>query len=417
MSSQDVTVELSEDDKFVEEVVAQFDNENRLSTTGFSKYLNKAINLIQHGGKIQDFCDFKSVNKHMDNLNTKLRPKQNTTIATNSADTTTLITFNKDEKAKLRRNYRDKALSSIKAIGSRVLDFLKALVEGQYVGTPDYIDLKLYQPDMIEEIKAFREWVQENESSLQNSLIMESVYLEVLSNTKIGLLSKKDHIVPLIEGFLQVDEDIWVKNDFENNVKTYLKDKKSNFTPNQEQYFAGFVQYVKDNKSSVDNQSSVEPANPEKRQKTITQRLSDVYKDLNKKRNPTKKRKIHATLSAAVEEVVLVSDNEAEGARNETSSEVSEKETDGPTKASKNSKDNRSKAKPIRVSESSPNSSTGLTNILQDDSQREKTNDEEEKSDGSRRKISKANPLSEERSAAAKSAKSATARQLERKQL
>ena len=35
MSSQDVTVELSEDDKFVEEVVAQFDNENRLSSTGF----------------------------------------------------------------------------------------------------------------------------------------------------------------------------------------------------------------------------------------------------------------------------------------------------------------------------------------------------------------------------------------------
>ena len=103
MSSQDVTVELSEDDKFVEEVVAQFDNENRLSTTGFSKYLNKAINLIQHGGKIRDFCDLldKSVNKHMDNLNTKLRPKQNTTIATNSADTTTLITFNNNEKAKL----------------------------------------------------------------------------------------------------------------------------------------------------------------------------------------------------------------------------------------------------------------------------------------------------------------------------
>ena len=97
MSSQDVTVELSEDDKFVEEVVAQFDNENRLSSSGFSKYLNKAIKIIQHGGKIRDFCDLldKSVKIHMDNLNTKLRPKQNTTIATNSADITTLITFNK----------------------------------------------------------------------------------------------------------------------------------------------------------------------------------------------------------------------------------------------------------------------------------------------------------------------------------
>ena len=46
------------------------------------------------------------------------------------------------------------------------------------------------------------------------------------------------------------------------------------------------------------------------------------------------------------------------------------------------------------VLESTPNLSTGSTNILQDDSQREKTNDEEEKSDGLRRKISKANPLS-----------------------
>ena len=39
MSSQEVTVELSEDDQFVEEVVAQFDEENTLSNSGFSKYL------------------------------------------------------------------------------------------------------------------------------------------------------------------------------------------------------------------------------------------------------------------------------------------------------------------------------------------------------------------------------------------
>jgi len=36
MSSQEVTVELSEDDKFVVEVVAQFENENILSSSGFS---------------------------------------------------------------------------------------------------------------------------------------------------------------------------------------------------------------------------------------------------------------------------------------------------------------------------------------------------------------------------------------------
>jgi hypothetical protein len=53
----------------------------------------------------------------------------------------------------------------------------------------------------------------------------------------MGLTSKKDDIVPLIEGFLEVDEGIWVDNDTENNVKTYLKEKKSNFTTNQEIVF------------------------------------------------------------------------------------------------------------------------------------------------------------------------------------
>ena len=82
-------------------------------------------------------------------------------------------------------------------------------------------------------------------------------------------------------------------------------------------------------------------------------------------------------MSEAVEEVVLVSDDESEGARKETSSEVSENETDGPTKASQNSKDNRSKAKPIRVLESTPNLSTGLTNILRNNSQVGKNADNE----------------------------------------
>ena len=74
---------------------------------------------------------------------------------------------------------------------------------------------------------------------------MDSVYLEVLSNPRIGLTSKKDDIVPLIEGFLEVDEGIWVENDTENNVKTYLKEKKFNFTANQEIVFQSLVKFVK----------------------------------------------------------------------------------------------------------------------------------------------------------------------------
>ena len=108
MSSQEVTVELSEDDKFVEEVVAQFENENILSSSGFSMYLNRAIKLIKNGGKIRDFCDLldKSVNMHMINVSTKLKAsmKQNTTIATNSADVTTLITMTAVERKQLTRN-------------------------------------------------------------------------------------------------------------------------------------------------------------------------------------------------------------------------------------------------------------------------------------------------------------------------
>ena len=382
MSSQEVTVELSEDDQFVEEVVAQFDEENTLSNSGFSKYLKKAFKLIQNDGKIRDFCDLleKSVNMHMINVSTKLKAsmKQNTTIATNSADVTTLITMTAVERKQLTRNYKDRALASIKTIGTKVLNFLRVLVNEQFEfeASTDYLELLIAQPDMKNEILAFRAWVKENPLSLQKSLIMDSVYLEVLSNPKMGLTSKKDDIVPLIEGFLEVDEGIWVDNDTENNVKTYLKEKNSNFTTNQEIVFQRLVKFVKieqEDLFSVDNKSS-EPAISEKRQRKITQRLLDVV-DI-KKRNPTRKRKLHATLSEAVEEVVLVSDDEAEGARNETSSEVSENETDGPTKASKKSKDNRSKAKPIRVLESNPNLSTGLTNILQDNSQREKTNRE-----------------------------------------
>ena len=73
MSSQEVTVELSEDDKFVEEVVAQFQKENILSLSGFSKYLKRAIKLIQNGGKIRDLCDLldKSVDKNMADVNSK----------------------------------------------------------------------------------------------------------------------------------------------------------------------------------------------------------------------------------------------------------------------------------------------------------------------------------------------------------
>jgi hypothetical protein len=392
MSSQEVTVELSEDDQFVEEVVAQFDEENTLSNSGFSKYLKKAFKLIQNDGKIRDFCDLldKSVNMHMINVSTKLKAsmKQNTTIATNSADVTTLITMTAVERKQLKqltRNYKDRALASIKTIGTKVLNFLRVLVNEQFEfeGSTDYLELLIAQPDMKNEILAFRGWVKANPLSLQKSLIMDSVYLEVLSNPKMGLTSKKDDIVPLIEGFLEVDEGIWVENDTENNVKTYLKEKKSNFTTNQTEVFQKLVKFVKSEQDSlsVDNKS-LEPAitmtsEPEKRIRNLTKRLSDVVKYDNKKRNATKRRKKNQTLSEAVEEVVLVSDDESEGARKETSSEVSENETDGPTKASKKSKDNRSKAKPIRVLESTPNLSTGLTNILRNNSQVGKNADNE----------------------------------------
>ena len=389
MSSQEVTVELSEDDQFVDEVVAQFDEENTLSNSGFSKYLKKAFKLIQNDGKIRDFCDLldKSVNMHMINVSTKLKAsmKQNTTIATNSADVTTLITMTALERKQLTRNYKDRALASIKTIGTKVLNFLRVLVNEQFEfeGSTDYLELLIAQPDMKNEILAFRGWVKANPLSLQKSLIMDSVYLEVLSNPKMGLTSKKDEIVPLIEGFLEVDEGIWVENDTENNVKTYLKEKKSNFTTNQTEVFQKLVKFVKSEQDSlsVDNKS-LEPAitmtsEPEKRIRNLTKRLSDVVKYDNKKRNATKRRKKNQTLSEAVEEVVLVSDDESEGARKETSSEVSENETDGPTKASKNSKDNRSKAKPIRVLESTPNLSTGLTNILRNNSQVGKNADNE----------------------------------------
>ena len=111
---------------------------------------------------------------------------------------------------------------------------------------------------------------------------MESVYLEVLSNPRIGLISKKDDIVPLIEGFLEVDEG----DDTENNLKTYLKEKNSNFTPNH-------VKKEKDTfiPSVVDNKSS-EPIDSGKRHRTITMRLSDVLiNKVNKRETKSTKKK------------------------------------------------------------------------------------------------------------------------------
>jgi hypothetical protein len=367
MSSQEVTVELSEDEKFVEEVVAQFENENILCSSGFSMYLNRAIKLIKNGGKIRDFCDLldKSVTKHLDQVDSKLQgpTKRNTAIATNSADATLQITCTSKEKKHLRRSFKERAFASIHQNGNKVLDFLKNLVDGQYDKNDDYRLLLVTQPDMKKEISSFAEWVKDHPSSLKKSLIMDSVYLQVLSNTKIGLTSKKDNIVELIEGVLEVDEDVWIQEEaIDNHVKGYLKEKKSNFTTNQTEVFQTLVKFVKSEQDSlsVDNKS-LEPAititsEPEKRIRNLTKRLSDVVKHDNKKRNATKKRKRNQTLSDTVEEVVLVSDVEAEGnddtegARIENSSEVSENETDDATsrrKASKKPKDNRLKAKPI----------------------------------------------------------------------
>ena len=136
---------------------------------------------------------------------------------------------------------------------------------------------------------------------------MDSVYLEVLSNTKIGLTSKKDNILELIEGCLEVDEFVWIQEEaIDNHVKSYLKEKKSNFTTNQEIVFQSLVKFVKIEQYylSVENKSS-EPAitmtlEPEKRQRTITKRLSDVVNYDNKKRNATKKRKRNLALSDTV---------------------------------------------------------------------------------------------------------------------
>ena len=155
MSSQKDTVELSEDDKFIEEVVAQFEGEYKLSSCGFSMYLKRAIKLIKNGGKIRDFCDLrdKSVNKHLDQVDSNLRPtKRDTAIATNSADATTQITCTLKEKKHLRRNFKERALASIKQNGNKVLNFLNNLVDGQYDQNEDYMLLLATQPDMRKDI-------------------------------------------------------------------------------------------------------------------------------------------------------------------------------------------------------------------------------------------------------------------------
>jgi hypothetical protein len=79
------------------------------------------------------------------------------------------------ERKQLTRNYKDRVLASIKTIGTKVLNFLRVLVNEQfeYEGSTDYLELLIAQPDMKNEILAFRGWVKANPSSLQKSLIMD----------------------------------------------------------------------------------------------------------------------------------------------------------------------------------------------------------------------------------------------------
>ena len=68
-SSSQIILEV-DDESFVNEVVELFDCEQKLNSTGFSKYLIKVIESIQSGGKFRDFCKLleRSVDIYMERI-------------------------------------------------------------------------------------------------------------------------------------------------------------------------------------------------------------------------------------------------------------------------------------------------------------------------------------------------------------
>jgi len=112
MSSSSQIILEDDDESFVNEVVEQFENEQALNSTGFSKYLIKVIKSIQSGGKFRDFCKLleRSVEIHMERITAKIRkPKY--------SDITTTVQLS-NSRRNFKRTIKHNALQSIKKIGN-----------------------------------------------------------------------------------------------------------------------------------------------------------------------------------------------------------------------------------------------------------------------------------------------------------
>jgi hypothetical protein len=195
MSSQE-----NEDVLFVNNVLADLEGENTLNNSGFYTYLLKALKVIQDGGKIRQFCDLLSqtVETHLNNVKEKIDHP----IETQSSQQ--LVG---SDRKKFLKDVKQQAYSRIKFLGNSVLQFFHDVIDGTHSLNSSYFLWKsmasLEQSNHIETIVQ----VLKDENKLAE-ISIDQIYLEVVSNTRIGLQAKKEQIFPLIEKTIKGEKEV-----------------------------------------------------------------------------------------------------------------------------------------------------------------------------------------------------------------
>ena len=316
MSSNSQIILEDDDESFVNKVVEQFESEQALNSTGFSKYLIKVIESIKSGGKFRDFCKLleRSVEIYMERISAIINKKQKHSDITTTVQ---LRNMDSDTKRNLRRNLKNKALTSIRAIASQVLNFLQDLVAGNYEQNNNFLQclvLPNEEIDLENEVKAFAGWIKSNPTKMeQKSLTYDAVYLELVTNPNIGLLKQKEDICPLIEDFVGNGDSA------PKELNSYLQEKRVQLSEPQRKHFQCLVDFVKKDMdftpsepSNITLESSEEK--PKRVRKSVTTYISE---NLPRPRKNNKRKSLSETLdengiddSAVVD---LIDDDEGSG--------------------------------------------------------------------------------------------------------
>ena len=294
-----------------------FDCEQKLNSTGFSKYLIKVIESIQSGGKFRDFCKLleRSVDIYMERISAIINKKPKHSDITTTVQ---LRNMDSDTKRNFRRNLKNKALQSIRTIGSQVLNFLQDLVAGNYEQNTNFLQCLMLpneEIDLANEVKAFAGWIKSNPTKIEHlSLTYDAVYLELVANPNMGLLKQKEDICPLIEGFVGNGDSA------PKELNSYLQEKRVQLSEPQRKHFQCLVDFVKNDMdftppepSNIALESSEEKSKRVRKSVTsfISERLPPRHRKNNKRKSLPETLDENGIDESAV--VDLIDDDEGSG--------------------------------------------------------------------------------------------------------